>query len=399
MLNLNDGYLHVAGVGGVPSDLGWGISFAKGFQPRIGLTYQLDPKTVVRAGYGRSFDTGVFGSIFGHTVTQNLPVLANQQINNKTTLGSAFTLNKGPAPNVFPTVPGNGLLPNPGTSVSSSARHNPLTFPTIDAWNLSVQRALTSTLTLTAAYVGNKGTHSLGDGDSNGTNPNEAAINLPGANSINGQSLHFDHTVPSGVIAANGGTSTTNLLQRYFAAKLPACSDANYASPGSPYAGIPLPNGACGWTNSIAYRGDDQNTEFDALQVTLAQQFRKGLAITGNYQWASAFDEASGYYTWSHVVTHGRDSNVRDQQLTTYGSYDLPFGKGKQFVAGANRATDLLIGGFQLSGVTTWSGGLPFTLSSNECGNDIPGSAPCYANASIKGSFAYHPERQPGRQQ
>ncbi len=44
-----------------------------------------------------------------------------------------------------------------------------------------------------------------------------------------------------------------------------------------------------------------------------------------------------------------RDSNVRDQQVTLYGSYDFPFGKGKQFVPNANRALDLLIGGYQLA--------------------------------------------------
>ena len=47
----------------------------KAFAPRIGIAYQLTPKTVVRMGYGRSYDIGVFGSNFGHTVTQNLPVL------------------------------------------------------------------------------------------------------------------------------------------------------------------------------------------------------------------------------------------------------------------------------------------------------------------------------------
>ena len=85
LLDLNDGYLHVAGIGQVPSDLGWSIDKKKQFAPRIGVTYQFDDKTVIRAGYGRSFDTGVFGSIFGHTVTQNLPVLANQQINSPNT--------------------------------------------------------------------------------------------------------------------------------------------------------------------------------------------------------------------------------------------------------------------------------------------------------------------------
>ena len=91
LLNLNDGYLHVAGIGGIGSNLGWNIDEKKQFAPRIGLTYQLNEKTVVRAGYGRSFDTGVFGSIFGHTVTQNLPVLANQQINSPTAQGRHST--------------------------------------------------------------------------------------------------------------------------------------------------------------------------------------------------------------------------------------------------------------------------------------------------------------------
>jgi outer membrane receptor protein involved in Fe transport len=116
LLNLSDGYLHVAGIGGVPSDLGWTVDKAKQFSPRLGVTYQLDPKSVIRAGYGRSFDTGVFGSIFGHTITQNVPVLANQALSTTTNVGEAFTLTTGPTPNVMPTVPANGLLPNPGTS-------------------------------------------------------------------------------------------------------------------------------------------------------------------------------------------------------------------------------------------------------------------------------------------
>jgi hypothetical protein len=381
LLNLSDGYLHVAGIGGIPSDLGWGISKDKQFAPRIGVTYQVDPKTVVRAGYGRSFDTGVFGSIFGHTVTQNLPVLGNQQTSSPTTLQPSFTLAAGPPAPTYLTVPSNGLLPNPGADVTSSSRKNPLTFPTIDAWNLSVQRALTPTLTLTVAYVGNKGTHTLGDGDSNGTNPNEAAINLPGSWSINGQALYYNHSAPAGAIAADGGVSSTNILQRYYGGKLAACSDPNYVNPGSGYAGLTLPAGSCGWTQGIAYRADSQNTEFDAMQVTLAQQLTKGLAVTANYQWASAFDEQSGFYTWSKSITHGRDSNTRDQQLVVYGSYDLPFGKGKQFVPGANRVTDLIIGGYQLSGVVNWSGGLPFTLGYNNSVVNIPGSAPNFPSA------------------
>ncbi len=80
LMNLNTGYIAVAGYGSVPSNLGWNKSQFP-FNPRVGVAYQFDPKTVIRAGYGRSFDIGVFGSMYGHVVTQNIPVLAAQSVN------------------------------------------------------------------------------------------------------------------------------------------------------------------------------------------------------------------------------------------------------------------------------------------------------------------------------
>jgi hypothetical protein len=51
-------------------------------------------------------------------------------------------------------------------------------------------------------------------------------------------------------------------------------------------------------------------------------------------------------------------------------SYALPFGKGKTFAGNAGRAEDLIIGGWQISGTTNWSGGLPWTPSFNNCGSE-----------------------------
>ncbi len=121
--------------------------------------------------------------------------------------------------------------------------------------------------------------------------------------------------------------------------------------------------GMCGWTQGITYYGDDENTEFDALQVTLGKDLHQGSCVvtqttSGRVRW----DDQNGYWTWSHSVTHLRDSNVRAQQLVSYGSYDLPFGKGKQLAPNANRVTDLIIGGYQLAYVLNWSGGLPFSV-------------------------------------
>lgn len=383
LMNLSNGYLYVAGVGGIKSDMDSSFKMMKQFAPRMGVEYALGNKTVIRAGYGRSFDMGVFGSIFGHTVTQNIPVLANQVIAPTNAITPIFTLNQGPSAYVAPTVPSTGLLPNPGWSIGSKARPNPVNFPTLDAWNLSVQRSLTPTVSLTVSYVGNKGTHTLADGDGNNTNPNESTIALPGQYSVTGQSLTFNSAVPSGRIV-NGQTSTSKYLTRYYGGSLAACRDPNYAT-GFPTGdttiaqvdGDPLLQpGMCGWTSSIQYNGNNQNTEFDALQVKLNQRPYKGLSLNANYQWASAFSDNSNYWTWSHSIPHMRDSNVRNQQLLAYGSYDLPFGKGKQFAPGANYAANLLIGGWQMSSVVNWAGGLPFTLGYNECGSNVP-NGPC----------------------
>ena len=64
--------------------------------PRLGATYQIDEKTVIRGGFGRTYDIGVFGSLFGHSVTQNLPVLASQELRGAENFDAAFNLAQGP---------------------------------------------------------------------------------------------------------------------------------------------------------------------------------------------------------------------------------------------------------------------------------------------------------------
>ncbi len=98
--NLNDGMIRVAGYGGVGSNGNIDNTY-KAFAPRLSFAYQFDPKTVVRLGYGRGFDIGVFGSNFGHVVTQNLPVLARQDLSD-TTLIPPPSNNRSPDFHPFP---------------------------------------------------------------------------------------------------------------------------------------------------------------------------------------------------------------------------------------------------------------------------------------------------------
>ena len=49
-------------------------------------------------GYGRGYDIGIFGSVFGHNVTQNLPVLAIQSMQPPRNFDAVFNLAQGPPP-------------------------------------------------------------------------------------------------------------------------------------------------------------------------------------------------------------------------------------------------------------------------------------------------------------
>ena len=392
LMNLNTGFIQVAGEGPYGTNMGWDPTY-KAIAPRIGLAYQLNPKTVIRAGYGRSFDLGVFGSVFGHTSTQNLPILLNQQIasaGGNSTAG--FDLATGPpAPAVYPITPA-GVIANPGNSITTKARPNPLRLPTIDAWNLSIQRAITPTLSVTMAYVGNKGTHTLSSGDGNSTNPNEPGIFLPGAYSINGHTLHY--TTPAAELAlgnaapdANGvyadnGTNNGSLLQRYYAGKLPACSDPSYTQPKN----LGIAPGACGWNSGIQYNGDDQDTHFNALQISVAKQLTRGLTFNANYAWQRSVNFASGYATWNKDANKGRDDFQREQQIVAYGSYELPFGRNHLVGGNLPGVVNEVIGGWQVSPIVTYASGTPFSLSYGECNLSIPqggnSGVPCFPNGN-----------------
>ncbi len=58
--NLSTGEVMIAGENGVGINGNINTALTH-FAPRVGLSYQLDPKTVIRTGYGRSYDVGVFG--------------------------------------------------------------------------------------------------------------------------------------------------------------------------------------------------------------------------------------------------------------------------------------------------------------------------------------------------
>ncbi len=366
------GVIRVAGEGGFGLNGNISNSF-KAFAPRLGLAYSVNPKTVVRMGYGRSFDIGVFGSNFGHTVTQNLPVLVNQSISASNIIPGAsdnlvpvFTLASGPPAYVFPTVFTNGQLPLQGPANNVSPKIRPLSqvLPTIDAWNVTFQRQLTGSTSIEVAYIGNKGTHVFaGDGPS--YNINQPAV---GAGTIvNGA---YVPTVPQ---------SQRRPFNNAFAT---ACGDATCTAPVVTCCSSDLGN----------YLGNDANSSYNALQVKVERRFTHGLQFLSHYTFARAYKYDGNYYNISHPIAYGPDDQNRTHVWVTNIVYELPFGQGKSFAGNATRLENALIGGWQVTGTSNWSSGLPWTPSFGECGSeeDVGVCRPSKGTGSFKlgaGSF------------
>jgi len=318
-LNLNDGLMYVFGVGGVSSHgiqtMNW-----KNFAPRFGVAYQLNPKTVIRTGFGWGYDLGVFGSNFGHNVSQNPPVLSNQSLQPPNGFTDVFTLAQGPGTLAPITVSSNGTFPLPA-NINPKFRPTTITLPQVYQYNLSIQRQVSSRVALTAGYVGNSNRHGF-MGTSNTINPNEAVF------------------VP--------GVSNTNLDRPYYA--------------------------KFGWTNDLSYYCDCSNEHYNSFQATVKVSAWQGWTLQGSYTYQRQFGDGWGYdsnyyFLYDRAAGQGYSNTLPRQQWTFAQTYDIPFGHGRKFGANIGKAADIALGGWTVSGITTYYSGFPFSPSLENYGS------------------------------
>ena len=384
-----EGIIRIAGYG--PYGLSGNIDNSfKALAPRLGLAYQITPKTVIRMGYGRSFDMGVFGSNFGHAVTQNLPVLVNQSVtasNNTVNNGlsasvtdkyfPAFNLAQGPPLFTFPAIPSSGVLPLGGLGNNVAPRMRPTyqRLPTLDAWNVTVQRQVTNNTSVEVAYVANKGTHVFA-----GNGPAYDLNQVPFG--------------PGTAVVTTAGTAPNFLGNVPQDQRRPFYNKFTYPGIIDPSTGKTMM--CC--TDGIMgnYFGNDASANYESLQAKIDHRFSHGLQFMANYTFSHAnnFSADNGFnYSVAPRLSYGPDDMNRDHVFIWNVVYDLPFGKGKMFGGGANRAMDLIIGGWQLTNTTNWSSGLPFTANAGECGlvNDTGPCLPNYKGGFSLGAGAFDP--------
>lgn len=354
--NWESDMIQVAGVGKVNLQ-GNVLNNYSYLEPRVGVAYQITPKSVIRAGIGRDADPGFWGDTFGQLLTQTIPVLQAQSfsVGNGLKTDAARNLsnnsiyNIANAPDAPSTiaVPASGmfLLPN---GQAPRTRSNRITMPDVYGWNVTYQWQMTPTLALSAGYVGSKTTHAVPSDGWAGYNVNDAPMY--------GYQQHL----------------TCN-------------ADQFYLRFGQLYPGV---------TNCGQWQADmtgSANAHYNAVQLVLDKRYSHGLQFQASYSYSHATGEtgANQFINDQHLYW-GEFGYNRRSWFKLYGGYDLPFGQGRQFGTGMNSIADAIFGGYTVNATVNLASGLPYTATfSAGCWSNTPFGDPtgvCFPNRA--GNFS-----------
>ncbi len=313
------------------------------FAPRIGLAWQLAPKTVLRTGYGIFYGGQENGPYSNPSPGFNPPFFTNQSFVAPCSAPSAnppTVVN----PNLqdcrvtlIPSLAGGfptNALTDPNTPIFFSVDKN-LRTPYMQQWHMSIERELPANSVLTLTYAGSKGTKLY-----TFFNGNQAA---PDANPN-------DATAPRRPVSATliGATNP--------------CSLAN------PQDCTPVFDTGIDWFRSTG------SSNYNSLQASFEKRFAKGLQFQAAYTYAHSLDIASNanlgptqnnsdfrYFRNPGAEYGNSDFDVR-HRLVLNSIYELPFGHGKHFLGDATGVANQIVGGWQVANIVSISTGNWFTV-------------------------------------
>ena len=322
-----------------------------GFGPRIGLSYSITPKFVVRSGFGLYYDRGEFFTNFSPSagggfngpfgVTLQPPFVQPVQTSAASTTKNPF----GPTAPTIDTNPADFIknLPNQAALIKGTAPYlfgayatnNKL--PYSENYSLDLQYQLTSKIVADVGYTGNHGVHQTVPIPFN--QPQVATPQSP----VNGQIYSY------GFNATDGQKKPGTLLTEPYSTNTGGNTDLR-----APFIGY-SPNSVSwstvGWSH------------YDALLVSLHQQNWHGLDYQLSYTWSHSLDASSGFglfYNGNNPQTlaSGYASSDFDRTHVTEFSfnYQIPaYTKGSHLLHVAPA-------GFGLSGVALFESGQPYNV-------------------------------------
>jgi len=330
--------------------------------PRIGIAYQIDPKTVLRAGWGLSYASV---AIFNYIGGGNSQGMGFNTI-NFTSPGNGVAAGQLSQPLVWDPNALNGasynpgLLVNPGAAVQSAPAAvdpNGGRPPRINQWNVSLQRQVMKDLALEASYIGNHGVWLQSGG------------NLISYNAINPsvyQKLGLDIT----------SAATRTLLTSAITSPVAVAAGftkpyANFPDTGTVVQSLrPFPQ-----YNTIgslwAPLGDSW---YDAFQAKLTKRYSHGLTVTGAYAFAKTLDSFSGN---GNIYNRSTFKGLSPNDIPNILSFSIDYTVPAFGFMGRNKLARTVLAGWTIGNISQYASGplLAAPTSNNSIGTYLPGQA------------------------
>jgi hypothetical protein len=311
------------------------------FDPRLGLAYQLNNKTIIHSGFGLFHHPAAAWQQYPNADGGIRTTTSIDAEPNKVTPLTGYQLSN-PFPSGLPEPYGNsaGLGIDLGQSIAGPGRKQNVPYQI--NYSLDIQRALPANFVVTVAYAGSEGVHLM----------QPLYLNqIPDADLAQGAKLTTTVANPFyGVITDPTSTISTSTV-----------SYEQLLRPFPQFTGLEQINSGVG------------HSTYNAGQLTVEHRVRQGLAVVFTYTFSKALDNVgemtsvAGTYTGFQDVYCPRCDKSRSDQNETHvvrwsTSYDLPFGKNKPFLNQGFVAP--IVSGWQISGVYTLDTGEPLTLTS-----------------------------------
>jgi hypothetical protein len=330
------------------------------FAPRFGFAYHPAEKWVVRGAYGIfypqrasvAFDANLNG------YTQQ----TYWQDKNSAISGNPYTITT-PASQAFQggllPIAGNALGGLTGVGASINAIQHNWSSPYVQDYTVGIQYAITKNDVLDVAYVGNHGQRLPVSGSLNSNQiPDEFIAQAAQEYAASGHNPLFDELpnpfYTQTTINANGGCGLQGqTVQRYQLER-------------------PFPE-YCDIYNQQVPIGFDT---YNSMIVTWTHRFSHGLQVLASYNRSKWLDDVTGNSAWSWGASNQefRDntniamnkavdaSDVPNSLVVSY-IYQLPIGRGQAVGTHMPRSVDAVVGGWQVSGISTFRNGLPLGLT------------------------------------